>query len=252
MLKCLQLQQQQQQGSQQLTHQLAGLSISKAAHPSSQLQTQQQQGAAEGAQQQELAQAQHSSWLRCLVPKCKLEGVISRPPACKPQPSTVRKAKQLLAQGKGLAALLQLCPASTSLLLTYAVQARNAALLKQLLAVKSDRFEPLVYPENYTHHGGFFVLLSTVHSAAAAAVIKRWPDALVMLLAAKGASAFRIAKPLMRLAVARSNAACLELLITRGAATESIFVGPEHLAVAAGRTDEAAAGVVAMLLQELG
>jgi hypothetical protein len=138
------------------------------------------------------------------------------------------------------------------LLLTYAVQARNAALLKQLLAVKSDRFEPLVYPENYTHHGGFFVLLSTVHTAAAAAVIKRWPDALAMLLAAKGASAFRIAKPLMRLAVARSNAACLELLITRGAATESIFVGPEHLAVAAGRTDEAAAGMVAMLLQELG
>jgi hypothetical protein len=251
MLKCLQ--QQQQQGSQQLTRQLAGLSVSTAAHPASQLQAQQQhqqQGVAEVLQQQQLAQAQ-PPWLRCLVPKCKFEGVISRPPSCKPQPSTVRKAKHLLAQGKGLAALLQLCPACTSLLLTYAVQARNAVLMQQLLALQSDRFEPLVYPQNYTQHGGFFLLLITVQTAAAAAVIKRWPDALAMLLAAKGATAFRVARPLLRLAVARGDAACLELLITCGAATDSIFVGPEHLAVAAGRTDAAAAGVVAMLLKEL-
>jgi hypothetical protein len=200
--------------------------------------------------QQQLAPAQ-SIWLRRLMPKNTFEGVVGRPPSCKPQPSTVRKAKQLLSQGKGLAALLQLCPASSCPLLTYAAQARNMVLLKQLLAFKVDWLEPQVFPQNYTEHGGFFALIPTVLTAAAAAVQQRWPQVLAMLLAAKEGVVSYIAGPLLRLAVAHSDAACLELLITYSAAISSTRVAPEHLAVAAGRTDADAAGVVALLLQDL-
>jgi hypothetical protein len=263
MLQCLQLQherlKQQQQHQQRLAPQLlsdklAGLSVGSANSVSHHQQQQQGDGTAQGlggATRQLLAPAA-KNWLRDL-PGGGFEGVIGLPPPCKPRLSTVRKAERLLSQGNALAALLQLCPASSSLLLTYAAHARNEELLKQLLVFPkfTDELEPQVFPQNYTAHGGFFALIPTVLTAAAAAVQQRWHQPLMLLLAAKGSYVSYIARPLLRLAAARSNAACLQLLITCTTAANSARVAPEHLAVAAGRCDADAEGVAALLLQEL-
>jgi hypothetical protein len=94
--------------------------------------------------------------------------------------------------------------------------------------------------------------LSTVRMAAAAAIRQRWPDGLRMLLTAVDWFGY-LAKPLLRLAAAHGDAACLELLLTYAAATDTGYPAPEHLVIAAcrGAGDVHAAGVVALLLQEL-
>jgi ATP-dependent Clp protease ATP-binding subunit ClpA len=174
MLTCAQhqqQQQQQQQGCGQLSEQLAALNINQSdASPQQQQQQQhqlhsdvvtafdqlhvneQQQTNHQQQQQQEEQEAatQRTVWLRKSAHGQSCEGVLSCYPSCKPQPSTARKAQQLLAQGRAVAALLRLCPASSSLLLTYAAQARNAALLQQLIALgwSETGQKAFLYPRN--------------------------------------------------------------------------------------------------------
>jgi hypothetical protein len=106
MLTCAQHQQQQQQqgcgqhGTSQLAQHLATLSV--ADNGAIDLHQQQQQ-------QPQQAAAQASIWLRKCVSTSSCEGVLGCFPSCKPQPSTARKAQQLLAQGRAAAALLRLC-----------------------------------------------------------------------------------------------------------------------------------------------
>jgi hypothetical protein len=52
----------------------------------------------------------------------RIEGYFTLPLDCIPLPSTVRGAQQLLAQGRAVDALYQLCPGSSSLLFVYAGQ----------------------------------------------------------------------------------------------------------------------------------
>jgi hypothetical protein len=258
-IHCAQHQQQQQQqgcsqhDSSQLAQHLATLSVADDGEIDLQQQQPQQAAAPAG------------TWLRKSAHTSSCEGIISCFPACKPQPSTARKAQQLLAQGRPVAALLRLCPASSSLLLTYAAQARNAALLQQLIALRVKSPVPgfpAIFPESFMDFpalfkpvgDGWFACLPTALMAASAAVRQRWPDGLRILLAAKEPAAIKyIARPLLRLAATHSDAACLEVLLTYAAATGGATPAPEHLVIAAGRglDDVHAAGVVALLLQEL-
>jgi hypothetical protein len=54
-----------------------------------------------------------------LQPMQRYEGYFSLPLACRLLPSTVRRAQQLLAKGRGVDALYYLCPGSTSVLFPY-------------------------------------------------------------------------------------------------------------------------------------
>jgi hypothetical protein len=276
MMHCAQpQQQQQQQGCGYLLQQVAAVSISQSDASPQQQQQQQDQLQSEVAiafgqlhataqqQQQQEAATQGTVWLRKSTNGKSCEGVLSCFPACKPQPSTARKAQQLLAQGRAVAALLQLCPASGSLLLTYAAQARNAALLQQLKETNHVTHEAFLCPRNelglprhFAPDWGFrYDGLPTARMAAAAAIRQHWPDGLHMLLAApQGWFCYTAAKPLLWLAAAHGDAACLGLLLTsEAAAADTAWPMPLYLAMAAGRTEDDvhAPGVVALLLQEL-
>lgn len=61
-----------------------------------------------------------------LQPLNSCEGYFSLPLACKLLPSTVGRAQQLLAKGRALDALYCLCPGSTSVLLAYAGEKKQA------------------------------------------------------------------------------------------------------------------------------
>ncbi|WIA11042.1 hypothetical protein OEZ85_011195 [Tetradesmus obliquus] len=176
------------------------------------------------------------------------EGHFSLPMACKLLPSTVRRAQQLLTKGRALDALYCLCPGSTSLLFAYAAKSRNLGLTQQLLTHKAALRGCVVFPSHwYTRCvNGIYLRTDLACSYAALASGDKQMLLQVLLCAGDLGKTWR-SRLLLCYASRHSNAECLqEVLAVRQAhetySKRQALLTPQHLHMAAARTDPWAAG----------
>uniref|UniRef100_A0A383WBX4 Uncharacterized protein n=1 Tax=Tetradesmus obliquus TaxID=3088 RepID=A0A383WBX4_TETOB len=190
-----------------------------------------------------------------LQPLMRIEGYFSLPLDCKLLPSTVRRAQQLLAKGRALDALYHLCPSSTSVLCAYAAKSHNLRLMQQLL--KHRVRDCMVFPSHWFKGVAGSMYLRTDFACSYAALAAGNPQMLrqVLLCAGDLGESWR-SRLLLCYAARHSNAECLqEVLLARQAhvtfSRRAVAAAPQHLPMAAARTDSWAAGVVSQLLQAL-
>eukprot|EP00883_Tetradesmus_obliquus_P006884 jgi/Sobl393_1/1743/SZX61423.1 len=191
-----------------------------------------------------------------LQPLERQEGHFSLPLACKLLPSTVRRAQQLLAKGRAVDALLYLCPGSTSVLLAYAAKSHDLALMQQLL--KHYLPNCALFPQHWFDGcEGSGMYLRTDLACSYAALASGDLQMLRQLLLCEGTlgKTWR-GRLLLCYAARHSSAECLqEVLAARQLHATFVrscaLVAPQHLAMAAARTDPWAAGAVSQLLQAL-
>jgi len=174
-------------------------------------------------------------------------------PYCLPLPSLIKQARQHLAQGRALKALLLLCPGNPLLLHPYASMAGNLSLLVQLVQQQSVEGP---YPEAW-------ITLSCdverVISTAQLCCFGGHAHVLSWVLKTAGHTlrdeAWRV-KQLLKHAIRRSNRACvvelLEFLPCSSGGLQRLQPWHQHVAMAAARTDPWAADVLQLLLQAVG
>uniref|UniRef100_A0A383WCH8 Uncharacterized protein n=1 Tax=Tetradesmus obliquus TaxID=3088 RepID=A0A383WCH8_TETOB len=187
------------------------------------------------------------------------EGYFSLPMACKLLPSTVRRAQQLLANGRAVDALFYLCPASTSVLCAYAAKSRNVGLLQQLLTHKVNLRSCIVFPSHWFTGCADGIYLRTELACSYAALASGNQQMLRQVLLCAGRTWNKkmwCSRLLLCYAARHSSAECLqEVLAARRMheifRREAALVAPQHLVMAAARTDPWAAGAVSQLLQAL-
>ncbi|WIA30936.1 hypothetical protein OEZ86_000986 [Tetradesmus obliquus] len=164
-------------------------------------------------------------------------------------PSTVRRAQQMLAKDRALDALYGLCPASASLLFAYAAKSCNKDLMRQLLQRHATLREGFMFPQHWFKGaaGGIYLRTDLVCSLAAlASGDLQMLRQLLPLSAGNYKEGWR-SRLLLCYAARHRSAECLqEVLAARQAhavCTQCTpLVAPQHLAMAAARTDPWAAG----------
>uniref|UniRef100_A0A383WAU0 Uncharacterized protein n=1 Tax=Tetradesmus obliquus TaxID=3088 RepID=A0A383WAU0_TETOB len=201
------------------------------------------------------------------------EGHHSLFPDCVPLPSAVRQAKLLLLKGRGLDALYKLCPYSGMLLHVYVAGSRNTALMQQLLSHRNPNIRN--FPGTATGAvfrrgtiGADINASPSIDLACCCAALKAGDADMLRLLftrshiadAALSSSSWQ-RRMMLQYAARHSNAACIQEavcavqasmpypnIVQRAAAA---VVMPQHLHMAAARTDPWAEGAVSQLLQAL-
>lgn len=230
---------------QELQQQLAALSISSPAKAAPPGTTAARRPAAAPQQQQPAAR----------LPRRRFEGQFGPFPALTPLPSVTRRAAKLVSTGAAEHALFLLCPASSVLLLAYIAKARNRALLQHLMQHKILRIDGIRFPSIWLHRRDFVRYVQTGMLCSCAALASGDAD-LVALLQLMTDWAHRGLKTRVRMllsyATRHSSAACISNAVFACAALGfAPTVAPQHLAMAAGRTDPWAAEAVQALLQSL-